>query len=247
MQFTPDVLPTDVTGFTMLRQDTQKMEYQPGAVMCNLLLADEINRASTRSQSALLEAMEEGAVTVDGVTHELPSPFIVIATQNPFGASGTQPLPESQTDRFMTRLSIGYPDKQMEIKMMLIRHGDRLAGEPERVANAEELIKMREEVTKVFLSEEIYAYISTLTRATRKDAWIYQGASPRCTVQLMAMAQASAYLGGRDYVIPEDVKEVYIDCTAHRLVLTPQAKRETTAADILARILEETEAPSLKA
>lgn len=247
IQFTPDVMPTDVTGFTMLRPDTQIMEYQPGAVMCNFLLADEINRASTRTQAALLEAMEENSVTVDGVTHQLPQPFMVIATQNPTGSSGTQLLPESQTDRFMSRLSIGYPDEQDEFEMMVRKHGYRQDNDIDAVTNAADLLQMQKQVSRVYIKDEIYQYILRLTRATREHKLIQQGASPRCTVSLMSLAQAVAYISGRDYVIPEDVRSMYIDCTAHRLILTPEAKRDKlTPEAVLLRIMESIKQPELK-
>ena len=248
IQFTPDVMPSDVTGFTMLRQDTRDMEYQPGAVMCNLLLADEINRASSRSQSALLEAMEESAVTVDGVTYELPEPFMVIATQNPTGSSGTQLLPDSQTDRFMMRISIGYPETNAEVEMLLRKHGQQPDNPIHKVADAAELLEMRRAVAGVYIAEELYEYIVALTRATRWHPMIQQGASPRCSAALMALGQAAAFIGGRDYMIPEDVQSILIDCTAHRLILTAQAKREpNAAANILTDLLKHTPIPRLRA
>ena len=246
MQFTPDVMPSDVTGFTMYRQDTKVLEFQPGAVMCNFFLADEINRASTRTQSALLEAMEEGSVTVDGVTYTLPKPFMVIATQNPTGSSGTQLLPESQTDRFMMRLSIGYPSEKAELEMLLRKHGKHSPSQIQPVASIEELQIMQKEASDIYLKNEIYDYIIRLIRATRSHPLITQGASPRCTAALMALSQAYAYISGRDYIVPGDVHNVYIDCTAHRLVLSSKAKRESVTAEmILDDILKNVPAPQL--
>lgn len=247
IQFTPDIMPTDVTGFTMLRHDTHAMEFRPGAVMCNLLLADEINRASTRSQSALLQAMEETAVTVDGVTHALPQPFMVIATQNPSGSSGTQLLPESQTDRFMMRLSLGYPDEEAELELLLRKHtcdGENLLS---RIADAEGVLEMRRRVGIVYVAKPIYQYILRLVRATRENEHIAQGASPRGSVALTALAKTAAYCAGRDFVIPEDVQEVYVDCIAHRLILSARAKRDGMRPEsVLHEILHSIEPPRLK-
>lgn len=247
IQFNPDVMPTDIIGFTMLHPETHEMVYQPGAVICNFLLADEINRASTRSQSALLEAMEENAVTVDGVTHPLPQPFMVMATQNPTGSSGTQLLPDSQTDRFMMCISIGYPDEADEMEMLLRKHGKHSSEPVSEITNAEELLKMRRQVSCTHIENSIYHYILRLGRATREHPLIAQGASPRCTAALMALSQAAAFVDGRDYVIPEDVQEVYLDGTAHRLILKPQAKYDKISAkDILVDILRSVKAPRLR-
>ena len=247
IQFTPDVMPTDVTGFTMLRQDTHTMEFRPGAVMCNLLLADEINRASTRSQSALLEAMEENSVTVDGVTHALPQPFMVIATQNPSGSSGTQLLPESQTDRFMMRLSLGYPDEESEMELLLRKHSCGAAVPIEQITNAEGLMDMRRKISEIYVAKTIYKYILRLVRATRSHELVAQGASPRGSVALAALSKAAAFVAGRDFVIPEDVQEIYTDCIAHRLILTARAKRDGVRPEtILAGLLASIEPPRLK-
>jgi len=247
IQFTPDIMPSDVTGFSMLRQDTRALEYKPGAAMCNLLLADEINRASARSQSALLEAMEENAVTVDGITHTLPQPFMVIATQNPFGSSGTQLLPDSQTDRFMMCLSIGYPEEPDELELLRRKHGDYDMEPIVRITNAEGLSRMRHDVAGVYIHKNIYEYILRLVRATRTHEIIARGASPRCSVALAALAQAATYISGRDFVIPEDIHEVFTGCTAHRLVLFPQAKQQQRSAEeILEEILNSVKAPVLR-
>lgn len=201
IQFTPDVLPSDITGFSIFHRETGAMEYQPGAAICNLLLADEINRASSRTQSALLEAMEEGSVTVDGVTHLIPQPFTVIATQNPTGSAGTQLLPDSQLDRFMMRLSIGYPEPAAEREMLRRKHGENHGQAVRKVADAAALLTMRDEVSKVFVHEELYDYIVRLARATREHKSIRQGASPRCSVAAMALAQAcSCYVMDTRYL-----------------------------------------------
>lgn len=248
MQFTPDVMPSDITGFTMLRPEDRSMVYQPGAVMCNLLLADEINRASARTQSALLEAMEEYTVTVDGVTHPLPNPFMVIATQNPAGSSGTQLLPESQTDRFMIRLSIGYPSEAMELEMLTRKYSAARPAPIRPAADTDILLEMQRQVSEVYLDSSLYQYILDLVRATRSWEQVAQGASPRCSVALTALSQAAAYVGGRDYVVPQDVQSVYADCVAHRLVLTPQAKRDKITPDkILSDVLASIPAPRLRA
>lgn len=247
IQFTPDVLPSDITGFSIYRRETGAMEYQPGAAICNLLLADEINRASSRTQSALLEAMEEDSVTVDGVTHQIPQPFTVIATQNPTGSAGTQLLPDSQLDRFMMRLSIGYPDAAAEREMLRRKHGEARNQAVQKVADAQALLQMREEVSRVFVHEEIYDYIVRLARATRGHKSIRQGVSPRCSVAAMALSQACAWMDGRDYVVPEDVRAIYPDCAAHRLLLTAQAKAQgQQPRELLAELLHKTPAPRLR-
>ena len=245
IQFTPDIMPSDVVGFTMPSEGT--MEYRPGAAMCNFLLADEINRASARSQSALLEAMQEHSVTVDGVTHRLPEPFFVLATQNPTGSAGTQLLPDSQTDRFIMRLSIGYPGPEEEMDLLLRKHGD-YAEEPIReMIDVSAIIAMQNQVSRVFIHEAVYKYILRLIHATRNHEAIQQGASPRCTVALAALAQAAAYVEGREYVLPGDVAAMYEDCTSHRIILTPQAERDRISSrEILSQILKSTSMPRLK-
>lgn len=247
IQFTPDVMPSDVVGFTIPSRATMEMEYRPGAAMCNFLLADEINRASARSQSALLEAMQEHAVTVDGVTHQLPEPFFVLATQNPTGSAGTQLLPDSQTDRFIMRLSIGYPKPEAEMDLLLRKHGDYDENPVREVANAGDILDMQEQSSRIYVHEAIYRYILRLIHATREHEVFRQGASPRCTVALTALSQAAAYVDGRDYVLPQDVADMYLDCTSHRLILNPQAEREKIKVEeILNQILKSTPMPRLK-
>ena len=239
VQFTPDVMPSDITGFTLYNKEAGRMEYQPGAVLCNLFLADELNRATSRTQSALLEAMEEGQVTVDGVSHPVPRPFLVIATQNPAGASGTQPLPDSQMDRFMVRLSLGYPAPADEMDMVRRRQGGNPLDSVEQVVDREGLLALREKAGAVYLSDEVLDYIVRLVGATREHPMVLQGASPRATLALAAMAKAAALVRGRDYVNPEDVELVFPDVVPHRLLLSPRAEGDKSfdpAAELLARV-----------
>ena len=247
IQFTPDVLPSDITGYSVPDPQQGGMRYQPGAVLTNLFLADELNRATSRTQSALLEAMEEGQVTVDGVSHALPQPFIVIATQNPVGAAGTQLLPDSQMDRFLIRLSLGYPDPSDEVTMVL----NRLEGNPLQslrpVLSREQLCALQDTVEKTFISDTVVSYIVRLIGATREDGEITRGASPRATLAVAAMAKAIAQLRGRDYVIPSDVREVFPQCVEHRLILTPRAQTQGVApGQVLQRILETVPTPRLR-
>ena len=245
VQFTPDVLPSDITGYSLYDKASGRMEYQPGAILCNLFLADELNRATSRTQSALLEAMEEGQVTVDGISHPLPKPFCVIATQNPTGAAGTQRLPDSQIDRFMIRLSIGYPKAQDETEMLLRHQSGRPLDRVMRVIGAQDLLQMREECAAVYASREVADYIVALIGATRTSPDLARGASPRATLGVMAMARAYAYLSERDYVIPADVRTVFSMTVFHRLILTPEAEHAgKNAFDIANEILAQVPAPT---
>ncbi|MBQ8833915.1 MAG: MoxR family ATPase [Oscillospiraceae bacterium] len=247
VQFTPDVLPSDVTGYSVLDQKTGEMHYQPGAVLCNLFLADELNRATSRTQSALLEAMEEGQVTVDGETHVLPRPFVVIATQNPTGAAGTSLLPDSQMDRFMVRLSLGYPNPKDEVTMVLNRQGGNPLHTLRALLTREQLAEIQDEVEDTHLSDSIVNYIVNLINATRKSEDILRGASPRATLAVTAMAKAVAQLRGRDYVVPGDVREVFVHTIAHRLILSPKAEAQNKSAEqVLREILDATPAPRLR-
>ena len=244
MQFTPDVLPSDVTGYSIL--DQGKLVYRPGAVLCNLFLADELNRATSRTQSALLEAMEEGQVTVDGVTHALPRPFIVIATQNPPGAAGTQLLPDSQLDRFTVRLRMGYPDMKDEMAMVEQRQNRDPMAQLQALTTGAELLQLQEIVEKTFVSKEVIRYAVELIAATRKDPMIRQGASPRGTLAMVSMAKALAQLRGRDYVTPKDVQEVFLPTVAHRLILSAEALgRSLTPEQVLVKLLKSVPAPRL--
>ena len=224
VQFTPDVMPSDITGFSIYNKATGAMEYQPGAVLCNLFLADELNRATSRTQSALLEAMEEGQVTVDGVSHPVPQPFLVIATQNPAGASGTQPLPDSQMDRFMIRLSMGYPAPADEFAMVRRKQGNNPLDQVRQVLDLNSLAALRAQADQVFVSDPVLDYIIRLVNATRSHPMIVQGASPRASLALTAMAKAAALVFGRDFVNPEDVSMVFDDVVTHRLIPHPRAE-----------------------
>ena len=247
MQFTPDVMPTDVTGYTIYNKNTGRSDYQEGAIVCNLFLADELNRASSRTQAALLEAMEEGQVTVDGVTHPLPRPFMVIAAQNAYGASGTQLLPDSQMDRFMMRLSIGYPAPESELEMLRRKQNSDPLSQIARVADTNVLVAIQEQVAATYASDDIFRYIVRLTTATRNHPDLRQGASPRASVAVAAAARSVAWVQGRDYVIPSDVQFIFTDVVAHRLLLTRQAEQEQkNARDICAALLQKTPAPKIK-
>lgn len=247
VQFTPDVLPSDITGYTVMEPGTGRMQYRPGAVLTNLFLADELNRATSRTQAALLEAMEEGQVTVDGVSHSLPRPFVVIATQNPTGAAGTQLLPDSQMDRFMVRLSLGYPAPKDEIAMVLNRQERNPMQALQPLMTRENLVALQDMVARTYLSDGVVGYIVSLVGATRNHADIARGASPRATLAVTAMAKAVAQLRGRDYVIPGDVQEVFTATIAHRLILSPAAEgKNRTAEDILQELLDEVPAPKLR-
>ena len=246
VQFTPDVLPSDITGYSIYQKETGNMVYQPGAVLTNLFLADELNRATSRTQSALLQAMEENQVTVDGKTYRLPQPFVVIATQNPTGASGTQLLPDSQMDRFSIRLSIGYPAPQDEREMVLNRQKGNPLDQVQQVMTRQELIGLQEQVGLVYIKPEMVDYAVALITATRKHPMILRGASPRATLSMTAMAKAVAFLNGRDYVVPEDVQAVFAQVIEHRLLLAPEAEAKGISANkLLQEILRKTSAPRL--
>lgn len=225
VQFTPDVLPSDIVGFSMYNQDTKTFEYQQGAVYCNLFLADEINRTSPKTQSALLEVMEEGNVTVDGVTRPLPAPFTVIATENPLGSSGTQMLPESQLDRFMVCLSMGYPEHEAAVDI-LKENAKKPLSLLQSAISVEEFEMLREKTNDMFVHDSIYDYIVTLVEGTRTNPMFSMGASPRGSIALLRMAKAMAVLSGRDYVTPEDISSVFLDVLGHRVKLSTKARAE---------------------
>ncbi|MCH5193285.1 MAG: MoxR family ATPase [Oscillospiraceae bacterium] len=247
MQFTPDVLPADVTGFTVYNKQTGSFEYKPGAALCSLFLADEINRTSSKTQSALLEAMEEGSVTVDGVTHTLPQPFTVIATQNPIGSVGTQMLPESQLDRFIVRLTMGYPDLDSEVAILKSKEGGSRSAEIASVAKAEDILLMQNAADEIFVDDLVYKYIASIAAATRSHPQIKLGLSPRGTVALASMSKAAALLRGRSYVIPEDVKFIMGDVVTHRILLSAKAKAAgVDTSDVMRDISARTPAPKIK-
>jgi len=230
MQFTPDVMPADILGFNLYQKETGKFVYYQGPIMCNLFLADEINRTSSKTQSALLEVMEEGIVTIEGKSRKVPEPFVVIATQNPKGSAGTQLLPESQLDRFMIRMSIGYPEFRDEMEILKGKAGTANS-QVEPVLALDDLLRMKQEVDTVHVDKRIFAYITLLSQATRDNSYIALGLSPRGSIACAKMAKAWAYLQGRNYVLPEDVVTVFPDVARHRIVLNTKAR--------VARISEE--------
>lgn len=238
VQFTPDVLPSDIVGFSMFNSQTKQFEYREGAVFANLFLADEINRTSPKTQSALLEAMEEEKVTVDGVEHRLPTPFTVIATQNPVGSSGTQMLPESQLDRFMVCLSMGYPNHDAAVSI-LKNDGAKPLQDVQQKVSAEEWGELRQKAENCYVSDVLYDYVVRLTEATRDSRYLLLGASPRASIALMRMARAMAVMDGREYAIPEDIRDVYYDVFAHRVKLDTMAKAEgMTVIEVLMQVFE---------
>ncbi len=247
VQFTPDVMPSDLTGFSLYNKDTGRMEYQPGALLCNLFLADELNRATSRTQSALLEAMEEGRVTVDGVSRPVPDPFLVIATQNPAGASGTQLLPDSQLDRFALRLTMGYPAPADELELLQRRLRGGFMDAVAQAADREELARMRDQVDRVFVDDAILDYILRLVRATRSHPRLAQGASPRAAISVAGLCRACAFLRGRDYVVPGDVGFLWVDAISHRLILPAGAAGDARQTrDIAAEVLDSVRPPRLR-
>ncbi len=245
MQFTADVMPSDVTGFTAVNRSTGAFEFHKGAAFCNLFLADEINRTSSRTQSALLEAMEENSVTVDGVTHRLPDPYIVIATQNPVGSAGTQLLPESQLDRFMVRLSIGYPDAASEAAILKRGRGSSEVNKITPVISAEELRNVRKMTSEIYTDDKVCKYIADIAAATRNFPEITLGISTRGAIAIAAMAKATAVLKGRNYVIPDDVDFILIPTAAHRLVLRSNSKDINDACKALKNAVHSVRTPGL--
>ncbi len=246
LQFTPDVLPTDVTGFTIYDKKTDSFQYKEGVAFCNLFLADEINRTSSKTQSALLELMEEGKVTVDGVEHPLPDPYVVIATQNPIGSVGTQMLPDSQLDRFMVCISMGYPSVEDEVAILKDRQDKNPLQFVEAVADKDDIKAMREIVKNVYTHDRIYDYIAAIADETRKNDMFKLGLSPRGSLTLARVARAVAFLNGRDFVIPDDIAYIFRDVAAHRVVLSPKAKISGQSMDdILKSVLDKVPAPKL--
>jgi MoxR-like ATPase len=247
MQFTPDTLPSDVTGFSMYNKNTGEFEYREGAVMCNLFLADEINRTSPKTQSALLEVMEEGKVTVDGVTHPLPVPFFVIATQNPLGSAGTQKLPESQLDRFMVRLSMGYPDAVSEALILKGENHNQMDS-LKAIINLEEIKEMQSTVNDLHVDDSIFDYIAALTLKSRNSEWLKSGISPRGAKAILRMARSRAFLQKRNYIIPEDVLAVMPLTSCHRVTLSAKAKAAgKTEEEIIKEIMGLVPMPTVSA
>ena len=244
VQFTSDVVPSDIIGFSVYDKESGRLLFKPGAVMCNLLLADEINRTSSKTQSALLEVMEERQVTVDGQTHPVPDPFIVIATQNPVGSAGTQLLPQAQIDRFMVRLKMGYPDFNSQVNILRDRKSENPLSRVEQVASAAEVVQMQREVDSLRVADSILEYITHLCQATREHSVVQLGVSPRGALAVLKMSQAHAYLAGRDYVVPEDAAEIFGDVCAHRLVLSPKAKISgVTQEEVIRQVLSTVRMP----
>ena len=237
IQFTPDTLPGDVVGVSVYNMKSGEFEFRPGVVMNQVLLADEINRTSPKTQASLLEAMAEGQVTVDGKVYELPQPFIVIATQNPVEFMGTYPLPEAQMDRFMMRLSIGYPDRAQEMKMAELFLQEKTPDKTKAVCKAEDILALRDEIKSVTVKENILGYMEDIVKITREDARLLLGASPRALLSLLAASRARAFLQGRDFVKPDDVKAVAMQVLAHRLVLSAEARLQRASAEAILKEL----------
>lgn len=248
VQFTPDVMPSDLTGFSIYRRDADKFVYQEGSVFCNLLLADEINRTSPKTQSALLEVMEERRVSVDGVTRNVPSPFLVIATQNPSGAAGTQLLPEAQIDRFMITLTLGYPDYQSELEIARSVNAGSRTDNVHAVITREEFLEMQRQIHEVYIKDVVYDYILRLVTASRNHPYIERGASPRATIALVKIAKAYAWLQGRHYVIPNDIIAQFPYVMYHRISLNMSAKMNgSRRMHVLQEIVRSTHQPYMGA
>jgi MoxR-like ATPase len=244
LQFTPDLLPSDVTGVNVFNQRSNEFEFRPGPVFANILLVDEINRASPKTQAALLECMQERQVTIDGVSYQLPPPFMVMATQNPIEYEGTYPLPEAELDRFTMRIAIGYPPLPDEAQMLSEQATDTPLERLECVASAQEVLEGIEDAKRVFVEESLNRYVVALLRQTRSDNRLYLGASPRAGIALLRVAKARALVSGRDYVEPDDVKAVAPTVLAHRLILAPEARSSgLDAEDLVRSILERTPVP----
>lgn len=239
IQFTPDMLPTDLTGVSIFNQVNNQFEFRPGPLMAQIILADEINRATPKTQSALLEAMEERQITVDGITHILPLPFLVMATQNPIEYEGTFQLPEAQLDRFLMRVRLGYPSQMDEIKVLEIQQIKHPINNLQTVISQEELLRMQEIIKYVYVSPAVKRYIVELTRSTRDNSDVYLGASPRGSLGLFRSGQARAAISGRDYVLPDDIKTLAEPILAHRMILSPAARlRNITAGQVILELLK---------
>ncbi|MDT8862447.1 MoxR family ATPase [Alkalihalobacillus sp. MEB130] len=244
IQFTPDLLPSDVTGVSIYNQHKQEFEFRPGPIMANIVLADEINRTSPKTQSALLESLEEGSVTVDGETLQLEKPFFVMATQNPIEYAGTFPLPEAQLDRFLLKLNLGYPTALEELEVLERLQYKHPLEDLEPTMTTEEVVMIQSEISKVHVSEDVKMYIIDLVHETRKNRYVELGVSPRGTIALMKASQAYAFLQGRDYVLPDDVKHLAPYVLAHRMIVTAESKMSNrTAEDVVSLILEQVQIP----
>ncbi|NCB91538.1 MAG: MoxR family ATPase [Clostridia bacterium] len=246
IQFTSDTMPSDITGFSVYNKDSGQLEYKEGAVNCQLFLGDEINRTSPKTQAALLEVMEEGSVTVDGITHMLPQPFICIATQNPVGSVGTQPLPDSQLDRFLVSLSIGYPSMEEQIDIIEQRQHHNPLEDIHPVIQAENIVEVQQYLSTIRMTRDIMRYMITLCEKTREGSMVDLGVSPRGVIALSQMSKAHAVLRERNFVIPEDVRAVFANVCAHRIILKPQARIEGfTVYSFLQKILDTVEPPKI--
>lgn len=244
IQCNPDLLPTDITGVSIFHPRDEKFIFRPGPVMANILLADEINRATTKTQSALLEVMEERRVSVDGFSHDLPSPFLLFATQNPIEFEGTYMLPEAQLDRFMIKLTLGYPDEATELQMVLSHQAGQLLDRLEQVAEVEDILRIQERVRLVHIDEALGDYLIRIVRGTREHAGILLGASPRAAISLLGAVKAHAFLDGRDYVLPDDIKHLAHPVLGHRLMLHTEARMSgLSAADIIGEVVQQTKVP----
>ena len=247
VQFTSDTVPSDIIGYSVYEKQSEKFVFKPGAVMTNLLLADEINRTSSKTQSALLEAMEEHRVTVDGETYDLPDPFVVLATQNPVGSAGTQLLPSAQMDRFLIKISMGYPDFESQINILRDRHRDNPLDHIHPIVTEEQLRCLIDEARQVNVGDYIYEYVTRLTQATREHPLVQLGVSPRGALAVCRMAKAYAFVHGRDYVIPEDVAAVFPSVCCHRLILSTKARMmEEQPETVIAAVIKEIPMPVLK-
>jgi len=248
IQFTPDLLPTDITGVSIYNQKTGDFEFRPGPIIAQVVLADEVNRATPKTQSALLEAMEEHQVTTDGVTHKLPSPFLVMATQNPIEYEGTFPLPEAQMDRFLIRIHLGYPGPTDEVLVLDAQQTEHPIESIAQVTDANEILQLQKAVKEIYVDPLIKQYIVALATATREHEAVYLGASPRGSLALFRTSQAKALLEGRDFVTPDDVKDLALVTLGHRIILSPGAKvKGTTAADVVAQCLGRVPVPGARA
>ncbi len=247
IQFTSDTMPSDITGFSVYDMQSGQLQYKPGPIITNLLLADEINRTSSKTQSALLEAMEERQVTVDGITRQLKAPFFVLATQNPIGTAGTQMLPTAQLDRFLMKISMGYPDRSSQIEIMKERHWGNPLDRVDPVIDSEGLLKLTEQVGQIHIADLIYDYISELVEKTRENTYIELGISPRGALAICRTAKACAYMEGRDYVNSADIQKVFYPVGGHRLLMSSKARlHEVTAEKIIGEIMKEVAKPDVK-
>jgi len=247
LQFTPDMLPSDVTGVSVFNQQTREFEFRPGPVMAQIVLTDEINRATPKTQSALLEAMEERQITVDGVTYPMERPFLVLATQNPIEYEGTFPLPEAQVDRFMMRISLGYPEAEDEITVLDRQQRAHPVTFVEQVVSSEELVAAQQQVKEIYIDDLVKEYIVKLVRATRKHPDVYLGASPRGSIALYKTGQVRAAMLGRDYMIPDDIKALALVTLAHRLIISPSARiKNVESRSVIQEILDSTPVPGAR-